>query len=212
MKGRMAELLFPRKCPFCGKPTGKKLLCDNCRRDLPYTGQNALRRGAIYGRCAVPLYYESGVRRAVLDLKFHGAVGGLDCFGELLASCAAEQFPGEFDAVTWVPISENRLRHRGYDQARCLAESTCTHWGVRPTATLRKIVDNVPQSGLRDIAERRGNVLGVYEVVSVPDIAGRRWLLVDDVLTTGATMGECARMLREAGAAEVVCLALATPR
>ena len=206
------DFFFPRKCPFCGVPVGKELVCESCSRDLPFTGDRALRRGAGYGRCASPLYYEAGVRKAILDLKFHGRLGGLSCFGRLMAECAAEQYAGEFDAITWVPVSKKRLKKRGYDQARYLAGSVCVDWHVSPEETLKKTVDNPPQSGLTDASARRANVLGVYEAVDRERIAGRRWLLIDDVLTTGSTLAECTRVLMEAGAKDVMCLTLAAVR
>ena len=88
----------------------------------------------------------------------------------------------------------------------------CVDWHVAPIETLRKVVDNPPQSGIHDGAERRANVLGVYEAVSPEQFAGKRLLLVDDICTTGATLGECARVLKAAGAAEVMCLTLAMVR
>jgi ComF family protein len=206
------DFFFPRRCPFCGRPVGKELLCAACERELPFTGEQAVRRGALYGRCASPLYYEGAVRQALLDFKFHGKLGGLNCFGSLMAQCAAEHYSGAFDAVTWVPVSAKRLKKRGFDQARYLAGSLCVDWHVPPEETLRKTADNPPQSGIRDAAARRANVLGMYEPVHPERIAGRRWLLVDDILTTGATLGECARVLREAGAADVLCLTLAAGR
>jgi predicted amidophosphoribosyltransferase len=147
-----------------------------------------------------------------LDYKFKGKLGGLDCFGQMMARCAAEEFGGEFDAVTWVPVSKKRLRKRHFGQSRFLAASLCVDWHVAPVETLRKTVDNPPQSGTADHARRRANVLGVYEAVDPAQIAGKRWLLVDDVVTTGSTLSECARVLKDAGAADVVCLTLAAAR
>ena len=207
----IADFLFPRRCPFCGGAAGGQLMCKKCADTLPVTGGHALQRGS-FGRCASPLWYEGGVRKAILDYKFKGKLGGLNCFGQLMAQCAAEELGGEFDAVTWVPISKKRLRKRRFDQSRYLAASLCVDWHVAPVETLRKIVDNPPQSGTEDRAKRRANVLGVYEAVKGADIAGKRWLLVDDVITTGATLSECARVLKEAGAADVVCLTLAATR
>ena len=109
-----------------------------------------------------------------------------------------------------MPISKKRLRRRGFDQSRYLAASLCVDWHTAPVETLRKVADNPPQSGAADAAARRANVLGVYEATAAA--AGKRWLLVDDVVTTGATLGECVRVLKEAGAADVVCLTLAATR
>ena len=124
LQKQLGNFLFPRKCPFCGTVTGGRLLCGSCERTLPYTGENALRQGT-FGRCASPLYYTGPVREAILRFKFQGRTGGLDCFGRLLADCAARWYPGEFDTVTWVPVSRKRLRQRGFDQSRLLAASLC---------------------------------------------------------------------------------------
>ena len=203
-------VFFPRKCPFCGKLTGKTLLCETCGAALPRCEE--VRQGADFGRCTAPLYYEGQVRDAILAFKFKAKLGGLDAFGRLMAQTAAERYSGEFDAITWVPVSKKRLKKRGFDQARYLTASMCVDWHVAPLETLRKIVDNPPQSGLDDAATRRANVLGVYEAVSPEQFAGKRLLLVDDICTTGATLGECARVLKAAGAAEVLCLTLAMVR
>ena len=205
----LLDFFFPRHCPFCGRIVGKELLCGTCEKALPYCRE--VRTGS-FGRCAVPLYYEGTVREAILAFKFKGKLEALDCFGSLMAQTAAEAFSGAFDAGTWAPVSRKRLRQRGYDQARLLCASLCVDWHVEPQETLRKVRDNPAQSGLEDAAARRANVLGVYEAVKPADIAGKRFLLVDDILTTGATLGECVRVLKAAGAADVVCLTLAATR
>ena len=203
-------VFFPRKCPFCGKLTGKTLLCETCGAALPRCEE--IRQGADFGRCTAPLYYEGPVRDAILAFKFKAKLGGLDAFGRLMAQTAAERYSGEFDAITWVPVSKKRLKKRGFDQARYLTASMCVDWHVAPLETLRKVTDNPPQSGLDDAAARRANVLDVYEAVSPEQFVGKRLLLVDDICTTGATLGECARVLKAAGAAEVLCLTLAMVR
>ena len=205
----LLDFFFPRHCPFCGRIMGKELLCETCAAALPYCRE--VRTGS-FGRCAAPLYYEDAVREAILAFKFKGKLEALDCFGSLMAQTAAEEFSGAFDAVTWAPVSKARLRKRGYDQARLLCASLCVDWHTEPQETLRKVRDNPAQSGLEDAAARRANVLGIYEAVKPADIAGKRFLLVDDILTTGATLGECVRVLKAAGAADVVCLTLAAVR
>ena len=146
----------------------------------------------------------------MLRLKFQGASEIAEPLGELAARCAAERFGGEFDTVTWVPVSRKRLRKRSYDQAELLARSACRHWDTQPVRLLEKTVDNPPQSGIRDDAARRANVLGVYRVTG--DAAGKRILLIDDICTTGATLTECIRTLEAAGAGQVVCVTVAHAR
>ncbi len=204
------NFFFPRHCPFCGRVVGRELVCEACEKKLPFTEDQAPRAGA-YGKCAAPLYYEGPVREALLQYKFHEKTGGVDYFGRLMAQCAAEVYSGCFDTITWVPVSKKRLKKRGFDQSRLLAASMCVDWHTQPVETLRKLRDNPPQSGLEGAAARRANVLGVYEAVE-ENVKDRRLLVVDDILTTGATLGECVRVLREAGAADVMCMTLARGR
>ena len=207
------DLLFPPKCPFCGKVQEKRCICPGCQKALPWAeGDQGLKRLPGGTVCAAPLWYEDLVRDGLLRFKFQGASAAAEPMGELIAQCAAERFSGEFDVVTWVPVSRRRLRKRGYDQAQLLAESACRVWGVKPERLLRKVQDNPAQSGLTEAAARRANVLGVYEAVGPEQIQGRRVLLVDDICTTGATLAECARTLRSAGAAQVVCVTAALTR
>ena len=168
--------------------------------------------GGPFGECAAPLYYEDAVRDALLAFKFRGKVENLNCFGALMAETAASAFADRFDAVTWTPVSRKRLKKRGFDQSRMLCASLCVDWHTQPLETLRKTRDNPPQSGLEDAAERRANVLGAYEPVDPAAFRGKRLLLIDDILTTGATLTECVRVLKDAGAADVVCLTLAMVR
>ncbi len=207
VKTAVLELLFPTKCAFCGRldPRG---VCPACERTLPRM-ETALREGAGFGKCAVPLRYEGAARAAILRWKFRGARGAATGFGRLLAQCAAEELSGEFDLVTWAPVSERRRRQRGYDQAYLLARAAAKRWETAPVETLRKLQDNPPQSGL-GAPERRGNVIGVYAAVSPEKLAGARVLLVDDIITTGSTLAECARVLKDAGAESVVCACLAS--
>lgn len=205
----LLDFFFPRRCPFCGRVAGRALLCPKCETDLPRCDR--VRTGA-FGECAAPLYYEGSVRDAILAFKFKGRIEHLNCFGALMAEKAAEVYADRFDAVTWVPVSKKRLKKRGFDQARMLCASLCVDWHTEPQETLRKTADNPPQSGIDDPAARRANVLDMYEPVSPENIAGKRFLLIDDIITTGATLAECVRVLKAAGAADVVCLTLAMAR
>ena len=206
----LLDLLFPPKCPFCGRVLDTSGICDACRRELPWTeGDEALRRLSGGLRCAAPLRYEGLAKAGLHRFKFQGMSSAAGPLGELVARCAAEQLSGESDTVTWVPVSAKRLRQRGYDQARLLAERACALWDTAPVRLLDKTVHNPAQSGLKEGSARRDNVRGVYRAADPDGTRGRRILLVDDICTTGATLAECARVLREAGAADVVCAAAA---
>ena len=111
-----------------------------------------------------------------------------------------------------MPLSDKRLRERGYDQAFLLASAAALELGDVAVETLRKGRNTQAQSGLDDDAARRANVLGAYTIVDSELVEGKRVLLIDDVITTGSTISECARVLRSAGAADVVCATLARAR
>ena len=211
-RARMVDFLFPPKCPFCRRVTEGQRVCPKCEKALPWT-EGKDREQVLSGglRCASPLWYEDLAREGILRFKFHGGAGA-EVLGALLADCAAERYSGEFDLVTWVPVSKQRLKKRGFDQSRMLCASLCVDWHTEPQETLRKVRDNPAQSGIGDPAERRANVLGAYEPVDPDAIAGKRFLLIDDIITTGATLTECVRVLKAAGAADVVCLTLAMAR
>ena len=188
----LATLLFPPRCAFCGKP-GVHGVCPDCEKALPYC-KTPLHERAEIGACLAPLKYEGIVREALLNYKFHGSQSRCTGFGDVLAQAAAEHFGGEFDIVTYVPVSKKRKQERGYDQSYLLARET---------------KDNVAQSSLSSREERQKNVVGAYVAVNEDKIKGQRILLIDDILTTGATLREAARVLREAGAEKVICATLA---
>lgn len=205
------NLLFPPKCPFCGKVQDASGICPDCEKELPrIPDAEALKEGPGKFRCAGAVWYEQTVRDALLRLKFQGASDAAEPLGHLIAQCAAERFGGEFDTVTWVPVSQKRLRSRGYDQSELLARAACLLWETEPVRLLQKTIDTPPQSRLQEAAARRANVLGVYEANG--DVAGKRILLIDDIYTTGATLAECVRTLKEAGADSVVCVVVAFTR
>ena len=101
------------------------------------------------------------------------------------------------------------LRERGYDQARLLAKATAKTLGMPLTPTLYKQRNTQPQSGTGDAAKRRANITGAYRMKKDADVTGKRILLIDDIVTTGSTLSECARVLGKAGAEQVVCATVA---
>lgn len=115
----------------------------------------------------------------------------------------------DFDILTYVPTAFLRRLRRGYDQMELLCNEVGKELGVTPVKTLRKVRNTPPQSGIKDISRRRANVLGAYQAACTESLAGKRILLLDDVITTGATISECARVLLTAGAKEVFCASMA---
>lgn len=208
------DLLFPPRCTFCRKilKVGKHAVCGDCEQSLPYT-RNGARRGTDFvDACVAPLYYEDHVRDAILRYKFDGMTAYAGLFGRLTAECVRECLAGEYDLISWVPLSNQRLRSRGYDQAMLMAMAVALELDDVAVETLRKCVDVAPQSGAGSPESRRANISGAYEATDPELVAGRRILLIDDIITTGATVSECARTLGMAGAESVVCASVAISR
>ena len=213
--GFVLDLLFPPKCVFCGKvlDTGEDGLCARCQRELPWlTDGEAELTGEFFSLCAASLRYQDKVRDSVRRYKFKGRRGYHKLYGRLVAQCVHDHLAGRYDLITWVPLSPQRKKERGYDQAFLLASAAALELGEVAVETLRKERNTDPQSGLTEDAQRRANVLGAYTSVDPELVAGKRVLLIDDVVTTGSTLSECARMLRTMGAEDVVCAALARAR
>ena len=207
VKEKLLDLLFPPKCAFCGEH-GVHGMCAECEKALPWCDTPLYERTGI-GTCVAPLRYEGAVRESLLRFKFRGGRGNAEGYGIILAQCVAEHFGGGFDLVTYVPVSEKRRRERGYDQTLLLARETCRAWDAAPVTLLRKTRHTPAQSTLKTPEERKANVLGVYEAVNTDKITDARILLIDDILTTGATLRECVRVLKETGARSVLCATLA---
>lgn len=205
------DLLFPPKCVLCRRvlPAGKTGLCDRCAERVSV--QDVQREGNAFSRCVIALPYEGQVREAVIRYKFQDQPGYAAAFGRILGETVQKRLKGEYDLITWVPVSRKRRKERGYDQAMLLAMETALRLDEVAVETLRKTVDNPKQSGLTDAEARKHNVQGVYQVVDPELITGKRILLIDDVVTTGATLEEASRTLKASGAESVLCAALASP-
>lgn len=206
---RALEWLYPRKCVLCRSLLTREEtdLCHPCRTDQP--GYRYGKKQILHVSELTALWmYEDAVRQSLHRYKFRGARHYAGAYGRLLALRVQADLP-RADLITWVPVSAKRRRERGYDQVELLAKAVAGELGIPAQKLLDKFRDNRPNSELRTQPERRANVLGVYKAVKPERFRGKRVLLLDDIVTTGATASECARVLRTAGAEEILFAALA---
>lgn len=209
------DLLCPPKCPFCQKVLDRPRdpVCPACRETLPWLPGARGERGVDFADgCFSPLAYRGAVPQAIHRYKFGGVRAYAAPFAALMARCLEERLPQMPHAVTWAPLSRRRLRERGYDQAGLLAGAVGRELALPLLPTLEKTRHTPPQSEQGDASARRANALGAYRLRPGLDAAGKSLLLVDDVVTSGATLGECCRLLRTGGAERVWCLTLAQAR
>ena len=204
------DLLWPRRCVICHKLVGpeKARICPACTAAIPepFSGE---RRGTHYRRWVAALRYEGAFRASILRFKFHGCRFYADVYGPLLARAITQQLGQKFDLLTFVAVSPLRRWRRGYDQSQLLARAVGSCLGMEPISTLKKRNRHKPQSKTIDREERQRNIRGAFQIRDPAAVCGKRVLLIDDVLTTGATVSEASRVLLEAGAKSVCVAALA---
>jgi ComF family protein len=192
-------------CAVCGEPfpgLDGTLPCAACRRAPP-----------PYAFARAVAAYQDGMREAIHALKYGGRTAVGTPLGRLLADTGPGVLPvplGQWaDGLVPVPLHRARLAERGFNQAELLAGPCGSAWRLPVLGrALARTRATRPQTDL-DADARRANVRDAFRVSRPAEVAGRRLLLVDDVLTTGATVGAAARALRAAGAAAVGVLTLA---
>jgi len=201
----LSRFIFPPRCSFCGDmlTVRESPPCKPCRETLPRIPQGHRASLPGIGRLIAPLYYEGAAREALTGLKFRRRFSGAEPLAALMAEAVLAD-DGQFDLVTWAPLSAKKLRERGFDQALLLTGKMCKRLGCpKPVRVLKKTKQRAVQSSLQDDEARRANALGSYRVTREDLVRGKRILLADDICTSGATLSECAALLLAAGAASV---------
>ena len=184
-------------------------ICGRCLDRLQRTGPAMNFEGQRYADYIIsPFYYTDGFRSAILDYKFSGAQAYADIFTSLMTHAldGIKYVLGEFDLLVPVPLSKKRINERGYNQSELIANPLSEFIGIEyRTDVLRRDKNTRHQAGLRNY-ERMTNVKNAF---STSDYAeGKSVIIFDDIYTTGATVDECARALKLAGAGKIIGLTL----
>lgn len=206
----MIAILFPPKCILCKRllKSGETDLCNHCRRHTQEFSLVKRHFPHVAGWTAL-WYYRDNVRNSILQFKFGRARHYAAAYGRLLGMHILKEFPEGFDLITWVPTGNRRIRKRGYDHARLLADAVAKELGFEAVPLLQKIKETLPQSSLKTMAQRKKNVDGAYGICGSASLQGKRILLLDDVITSGASCAECCKILQRAGAKAIFCAAVA---
>ena len=224
---QLLDAILPFHCLLCGAAcrTGKAL-CAGCQQDLPWLGPRC-------SCCAVPLpgegaalcgacqhkppafdaihalfHYQPPVDRLVTGFKFHEQLANARLLGTLLRERMQKNGVQIPDLLVPVPLHRQRLRERGFNQALELARPLAKSWRIPLLTDAVHRVRATPAQMLLPAKRRAGNIRGAF-VCNDTRVAGQRVGIVDDVVTTGSTVNELARMLRRQGAAQVEVFAIA---
>jgi ComF family protein len=210
---KFAQRLLSQDCLLCGAPSGSHLLCSACRADLPKhdgpacptcslptphgeTCGACLAHPPAFGRTLAAFDYAFPVDALLHAFKYGGRLAIAEALADPLAQLASRHpLP---DGLVPMPLHPSRLRERGFNQAMELARHLSRRLGTKPLPHLcQRRLNTSPQADL-PWKERKKNIRGAFSCQA--DLTGQRLAVVDDVMTTGATVGELARCLQRAGA------------
>src|SRR3989339_768561 len=196
---KILAVLFPQKCLGCKKEN--EILCPNCllkisRPDTPY----------LNGVHIAANYQDMVLKKALWMLKYQGIKQLAKPLAELIRERIWKKLETENWLVVPVPLSKNKLRRRGYNQAELIARELPGN--VRADVLFKKF-HTKSQVEVKDKEERLANIIGSFEVRNPEKIKGKKIILIDDVLTTGATMREAKKVFKQAGAKKVVGVVVA---
>lgn len=217
------DVLFPIRCAGCGRRGVN--ICAECWPSIPWLGDEVCpscaspaRQGRLCRTCGerspaldgarAACRFEGTARAAILDLKFRGVRRRAEVLGQLVAA-SLERRPLAIDALVPIPLSTGRRRQRGFNQSELIADEIGRRIGVGVEPRwLTRIKETAPQVR-RSREERRLNVAGAFGCGAPELVAGKRIALVDDVMTTGATLSVAAEALKQSGATRVFALVVA---
>lgn len=202
----LKTVIFSERCPYCGELVEPfEIACGKCydeirRKHLP------IRSGARGYRCVSTFAYDGKVRRMILLIKYHNRVQFIPQVAELLAGDIRKTYgDNAFDLITYVPMHRKDFTERDYNQSELLAKALSELLSVPCREALMKVKRTKKQHTLK-YAERKTNLSGAFQLIEKDLVKGQRILIVDDIITSGYTLGNCCKVLSR-GKPELICCA-----
>lgn len=231
------RFFFPPRCVCCDALlplNAAKELCKDCNDELPILQKREYLNPSGSGRVYCAFDYEKGIRKAIHNLKFNDrpqnasilidlAYSYLDSLLSGIGSMSMDMRTSDdrakflvsspvYDIITYVPMHPGRKRKRGYNQSELLAARLAIHMNIPVIKNVIFKVTNTPAQSALGKAGRFRNLIGAFKIKNSAFVAGKRVLLVDDVMTTGSTLEQCRKALKDAGAIQVDAFVVAIRR
>jgi ComF family protein len=203
----LLDLIYPQVCGICGK-LDKNAICKKCeirlKKNAMFGVDNYSNTTSYFNEHLYIFAYDGEIRKTILNYKFNDRPYIYKTFINFLKNnlemCVQIK---KYDIIIPVPISKKRYKQRGYNQSGIFAKDLARELEIKYLENvLIKLKDNIAQSLLNQ-DEREKNVQNVYKAISVEKIVNKNILLVDDIFTTGSTLNECSKVLKEAGASNI---------
>lgn len=208
----LLDLIYPPVCGICNK-TNKKHLCKRCELLLKEYEINQITKiqNRNFDYQIKILRYEDKIRNKIIDYKFNEKSYLYKTFAKIiLNNKKIYSFLKKYDIIICVPMHKKKKMQRGYNQSELIANEIAKNIGLqRQWNNLIKIKDTKKQSTLKK-EERIENVKGAFKIKNAKIIDEKKVVLFDDIYTTGSTVDECSKVIKQAGAKEVAVLTLAT--
>lgn len=218
MLHNILNLIFPPRCIFCRhilSVSSRVDICNDCFKKIPFTDKMHIsaEHGSCYDELICVCRYSGILKDALIKFKFYNKPGFYRALGVLLSKKIKEMtISSDFDIIIGVPLHNRKKRERGYNQSELISRVLSREIGIPVVSgLLKRIRDTQPQS-LLPRHKRHLNVKGAFCLKEADKVADKAVLLVDDVLTTGSTLNECARVLKNAGAKKVTAAVIASGR
>lgn len=204
---------YPSRCPYCNSVIPKnKIACEEC---IPKIQQENIVTQLMHSKCISPFRYDDIYKRAILQLKFNSCCSYADQMAMVMSNAIREEYADyfnekkHFDFITYVPFTKSKYRERGYNQSKLLAQNISYYLKIEYKDILVKTKDNKTQHTLTR-TQRIKNVQNVFDINPKYFVRDKNILIIDDILTTGATLDECVNILLNNGAEEVMCATFTT--
>ncbi|MBQ3331041.1 MAG: ComF family protein [Ruminococcus sp.] len=207
---KLTALFFPERCPYCDELIEPcEIACERCYDEIRRK-HAPIFCGAHGFRCVSAFVYDAKVRRMILRLKYHERIQYIPQIAELMAEdIRAAYGDNAFDIITCVPMHQTDLRRRGYNQSRLMAQALSSLLDIPYRDTIDKVKKTKKQHHLK-YAERKTNLNGAFALIDKESIKGQRILLIDDIVTSGYTLGNCGKTLNRGKPSLICCATIAS--